>query len=151
MNFLKKHAPISFYIFRLSFLPIFLEPTCFNYTTEVAVGVEKNYVCIGISMNFVLHGFFGHFVMWVTLCLSILCCLCFSLILSGRMQMKSFAMRPCSLPELTLLSRIHWGGQVGVAALLPHLMKSSNDLVSRLAFISYTNAFDLTLSFQTLC
>ena len=98
MNFLKKHAPISFYIFRLLFLPIFLEPTCFNYTTEVAVGVEKNYVCIGISMNFVLHGFFGHFVMWVTLCLSILLCLCFSLILSGRMQMKSFVVHPCSPP-----------------------------------------------------
>jgi len=59
---------------------------------------RKNYVCIGISMNFVLHGFFGHFVMWVTLCLSILCCLCFSLILSGRMQMKSFVVRPCSPP-----------------------------------------------------
>jgi hypothetical protein len=94
----KKHAPISFYIFRLSFLPIFLEPTCFNYTTEVAVGVEKNYLCIGISMNFVLHGFFGHFNMWVTLCLSILCCLCFSLIFGGRMQMKSFVVCPCSTP-----------------------------------------------------
>ena len=65
--------------------------------------------------------------------------------------MKSFVVRPCSLPELTPLSCIHWGGWVGVAALLPHLTKSSNDLVSRLAFISYTNAFDLTLSFQTLC
>ena len=62
MNFLKKHAPISFYIFRLSFLPIFLEPTWFNYTTEVVVGVKKK-----LCMHWDFYEFCVAWLLW-TLC-----------------------------------------------------------------------------------